>query len=162
MGLDSARADRIAALVLFVLGMAMLWGGWSMDRLEIRQIHPASIPGLVPMLLGAVMALCAGLLWLGARDPQGGGAEPEGEVSWSNAYWALALCLVYALLLVGRLPFFWATAIFVAAFAGLFGWRDAENPPSRWRIALTASVYAVLISGAISALFRYGFLVRLP
>jgi putative tricarboxylic transport membrane protein len=160
MNFASARADRVAAVVLFALGIAMLYGGYGMDRLEIRQIHPASIPGLVPMLLGAVLAVCAVLLYAGARD-DAGGAQAEG-VSWPNAGIALGLCLVSALGLVGRVPFFWATAIFVAAFAGTFLWRDAEAAPRPARVALVALVFGIAAAGAISVLFRYGFLVRLP
>ena len=160
MTFESARADRVAAVLLFALGIAMLYGGYTMDRLEIRQIHPASIPGLVPMLLGGVLAVCATLLFAGAReDAESDAAE---GVSWSNVGIALALCLGYALGLVGRVPFFLATAIFVAAFAGTFMWRDADPRPSPARVTVISVVYAVAISGAISALFRYGFLVRLP
>lgn len=160
MRLDSANADRVAAVLLFALGVAMLWGGYTMDRLEIRRIHPGSIPGLLPMLLGAVLAGCSVLLYLGARDDPD--ARPAEGVSWPNAGIALALCLVYGLGLVGRLPFFWATAIFIAAFAALFTWRDAEARRSPVRTALVAIAFGFVVSGAISALFRYGFLVRLP
>ena len=160
MRFESARADRVAAVVLFALGIAMLYGGYTMDRLEIRQIHPASIPGLVPMLLGGVLAVCAVLLFLGAREDPDAPA-PEG-VSWPNAGIALLLCLLYALGLVGRVPFFWATALFIAAFAGAFGWRDAPGAARPLRIAVVSVAYSLAVSGAISALFRYGFLVRLP
>ena len=159
MRLDSARADRIAAVVLFVLGIAMLYGGYAMDRLEIRQIHPASIPGLVPMLLGAVLAICAAMLFAGAREAD----EPAPEnVSWANAGIALGLCLVYAVVLVGRVPFFPATAAFVAVFAGVFRWRDARETASPARVAVLSAVFGIAVSAAVSALFRYGFLVRLP
>ena len=67
MDFNSPRADQVAAVVFFLLGMAMLVGGYTMDRLEIRQIHPASIPGLVPMILGAVMMFCASFLYANAR-----------------------------------------------------------------------------------------------
>ena len=158
MHFDSARADRITAIVLFALGAAMLYGGYTMDRLEIRQIHPASIPGLVPMLLGGVLALCALLLFLRASD----GGAGVAVASWSSVALALGVCLAYALGLVGRVPFFWATAVFVAAFAALFVWRDAAGEGRLvWRLAL-AVVFGFLVSGGISALFRYGFLVRLP
>ncbi|MBD3625750.1 MAG: hypothetical protein HUJ24_10345, partial [Rhodobacteraceae bacterium] len=46
MRFDSPAADRVTAAVLFALGAGMSYGGYVMDRLEIRQIHPASIPGL--------------------------------------------------------------------------------------------------------------------
>jgi putative tricarboxylic transport membrane protein len=160
MTFDSARADRVAAVVLFALGIAMLYGGYTMDRLEIRQIHPASSPGLLPMLLGGVLAVCAVLLFAGARD-DGEGAAVEG-VSWPNVGIALVLCLVYALGLVGRMPFFVATAIFIAAFAGVFAWRDADGARRPVRIVLFSLAFGIVVAGAISALFRYGFLIRLP
>ncbi|CAN0603617.1 unnamed protein product, partial [Ectocarpus sp. 12 AP-2014] len=50
MTFDGNTADRLTAVVLCLLGLAMTWGGFEMDRLEIRRIHPASIPGLVPMI----------------------------------------------------------------------------------------------------------------
>lgn len=162
MRLDSARADRIAAIVLFALGIAMLSGGYTMDRLEVRQIHPASIPGLVPMLLGAALAICASLLFVGARDDADAPAPAPDAVSWHNAGAALGVCLIYAVGLIGRMPFFWATALFVAAFVALFTWRDAEEPVRRTRVAAGAIVFGIAVAGAVSALFRYGFLVRLP
>ena len=55
-------ADRITALVLVGLGVAMFWGGFVMDRLEVRQIHPASIPGLMPMGLGMLTVVCGVVL----------------------------------------------------------------------------------------------------
>ncbi len=168
MTLDSARADRVTAVLLFLIGAAMLAGGWSMERLEIRRIHPASIPGLVPMILGGLLAICAILLFAGARGrehaeaPVAGAVDPD-AVSWRSAGLSLLLCLVYAVGLVGTLTFFWATAIFVAAFAFLFapareagqGWRDPRA------LALSAG-FGLAVAAAISVLFRYAFLVRLP
>jgi putative tricarboxylic transport membrane protein len=162
MQFESPRADRITAVVLFVLGVAMLMGGYTMDRLEIRQIHPASIPGLVPMILGAVLALCAGLLYAGAGSAAAEEPPEAGAVSWSDLWVTLALALGFALVLVGRLPFFWAAAIFIAAFVGWFSWREAATSNARLRAGVWAVGFALLASGVISGLFRYGFLVRLP
>ena len=53
-----AKADLLTGVVLLALGLAMLYGGFAMDRLTIRQIHPASIPGLVPVGLGLALAVC--------------------------------------------------------------------------------------------------------
>ena len=55
MSLNSPVADRVTAAVLFLLGAGLSWGGFTMDRLEVRQIHPGSIPGLVPMILGVAL-----------------------------------------------------------------------------------------------------------
>jgi putative tricarboxylic transport membrane protein len=162
MQFESPRADRITAVVLFVLGVAMLIGGYTMDRLEIRQIHPASIPGLVPMILGAVLALCAGLLYAGAGSAAPAEPPAPDAVSWPDLWVTLALALGFALVLVGRLPFFWAAAIFIAAFVGWFSWREAATTNARLQAGVWAVGFALLASGVISGLFRYGFLVRLP
>ena len=153
MRLNSARADRVTAVILLGLGIAMVWAGWTMDRLEVRRIHPASIPGLVPMLLGVALALCGGLLFRSARDPEANAAQG----SLADLGWAATLCLAYAMVLVGNLPFVLATAIFVAAFLVLFD-RDRALGPR----FVTALLYGGGVAAAVAALFRYAFLVRLP
>ncbi len=152
MRLDTARADRVTALALAALGLALLRAGYTMDRLEARHIHPASIPGLLPMILGAVLALCALLLFLGARDPD----EPAERGSWRDAGVALAWSAVYALVLVGRVPFYAATAVYVAGFILAF---DRSPLPRRTFFAVG---FGIAAAAAIGALFRYAFLVRLP
>ena len=160
MRLDSARADQVSALVFFVLGVAMAIGGYTMDRLEVRQIHPASIPGLVPMILGGLLALCAIGLWLGARKREDGPASDD--VSMKNLGFAGLYTVVYALGLVGRMPFELATGIFITVFVLHFTHeRLAEGRhPAVW--IGSAVLYAVICSAAVAALFRYAFLVRLP
>ena len=160
MRLDSARADQVTALVFFVLGVAMAIGGYTMDRLEIRQIHPASIPGLVPMILGGLLALCAVALYFGARKREDG--PDAGDVSLHNLGFAALYTVVYALGLVGRMPFELATGIFITVFVLHFTReRLAEGRhPALWIGG--ALLYAVICSAAVAALFRYAFLVRLP
>ncbi|MEM8570702.1 MAG: tripartite tricarboxylate transporter TctB family protein [Pseudomonadota bacterium] len=159
-----ADADRVTALILFTLGLAMLAGGWTMDRLEIRRIHPASIPGLVPMILGGCLALCAALLWRSAsRAKASSESEPFlGGGSWSRLVTTAGICLVYALILVGWLPFFWATALFVTAFALIFSWPSEPDLRPRIRAALGAAGLGVAIAFGTSVLFQEMFLVRLP
>lgn len=149
-----ATADRVTALVLAGLGLAMLAGGWTMDRLEIRQIHPASIPGLVPMILGGLLTLCAALLWRSAEA----GAAFMADGSWRRLAITGGLTLAYALGLVGTLPFLWATFVFVAAFALVFSWAETTAPRA---IAFALGLGAVVAVGT-SALFSEVFLVRLP
>ena len=160
MRLDSARADQVSALVFFVLGVAMAIGGYTMDRLEVRQIHPASIPGLVPMILGALLAVCAVGLWLGARQREDG--PDTDDVSLGNLGVATFYTVTYALGLVGRMPFELATGIFITVFVLHFTYeRLAEGRhPAVW--IASAVIYAAICSAAVSALFRYAFLVRLP
>jgi len=166
MSFDSPLADRITAVVLFALGVAMLAGGYTMDRLEIRQIHPASIPGLVPMILGATMMICAISLFVGASrrvhentaaDEGAGGGE-----SWGRLAIVAGLSTFYALVLIGRLPFFVSTAIYVGVFIVCFTWPARGTAIQKLRSVGFALIFALAMAGAISALFLYGFLVRLP
>ena len=169
------RADFITAVVLITLGLATLYGAWTMDRLEIRRIHPASAPGLVPGGLGLVIAICGALLLI--RSIKLGGHLPlSGEGSFGH--WlrsiearrlalAVVLCLIYPLILVGWLPFWLATGLFVFAFIVAFEWspQDGEAPPSSARrrsILAWAAVQAVLVAVIVSIVFQEVFLVRLP
>ena len=152
--MGATNADRITAVILFLVGAAMLYGGFTMDRLEVRQIHPASIPGLVPMILGAALMLCAGLLFRASRPAQPGTGESG---STGNLLIAAALSVFYAVVLVGRVPFVVATAAYITAFILIF-----TAGPTRWRRVLFAAAFAGIFAAAIAALFRFGFLVRLP
>ena len=154
-----AFADRITSVVLFALGAAMLYGGLVMDRLEIRQIHPASIPGLVPIMLGVILMVCAVALYLSTRGKDEGEPEP---VNWTNLTVAGIWSTVFALGFVGRLPFVAAVAIYVFGFVLFFGWpRDASTGRKLAVTALSAG-FAIAFAFGVSTLFRYGFLVRLP
>lgn len=157
---DPRTADRLTGLVLLLLGISMLIGGYTMDRLEIRQIHPASIPGLVPMGLGAAMIICSLLLIASAGTDH---ETPAEKGSFKNLLISLALCLGYAVGLLGHLPFVVATGLFIFVFSLYFTWTDSDSTP-RPRLQLIAliALFSVLFSGAISLLFQYGFLVRLP
>ncbi|MBL4813509.1 MAG: tripartite tricarboxylate transporter TctB family protein [Rhodobacteraceae bacterium] len=153
-------ADKAMAFVLIALGLAMLWGGYVMDRLEVRNIHPGSIPGLLPMVLGVLITLCGGLLYVTSAKDDPSGAIDFGNIS--NLLWAAALCGAFAILLVGKLPFYIATFVFITAFAARFTYDKAHSPRQRGQKLLAAVVMGLVFSGLISALFRYAFLVRLP
>jgi len=169
MRFDSPAADRLTALVFLAIGAAMLWGGWTMDRLEIRQIHPSSIPGLVPMFLGAALMLAAVLLFLSASRavrepvaPESDGQTEANKASVLNFALAAVWSTFYALALVGRMPFGVATGIYIAGFSVWFGWPRDGDTAKRVRWVVLSLVFAGVMATAISVLFRYGFLVRLP
>lgn len=160
-------ADRITALFLAVLGLSMAVGGYTMDRLEIRNIHPGSIPGLVPMILGALMVICAALLWRSAAQAGSSEDAPDTGLTFADGSWprlglTAALCLIYALVLVGWLPFLWATALFVFGFAVIFGWPTPDSPRNPLRVVAVAAVLSLIMSWGTSYMFSELFLVRLP
>lgn len=143
----------------------MLVGGYTMDRLEIRQIHPLSIPGLVPMILGALLAICSILLWHSAREKSADVEADEGVMSggsWVRLGMTAGLTVFYAVVLVGNLPFFWATAIFITAFNGIFSWPVDGDRRARVRTAVVAIGFGLAVSLAVGLLFEKVFLVRLP
>ena len=168
-----ALADLVTGALLFVLSVAVVYGAWTMDRLEIREIHPLSVPGLTPGLLGIALAVASLLLILKAARSFGslsseaaaGTEAGESDAEPRSAYrltLAVALCLTYALGLVGRIPFWLATALFVTSFIALFEWERGGTPARR----LTRLVWAVSLGVAtgliVSFAFRDMFLVRLP
>jgi putative tricarboxylic transport membrane protein len=161
------RADLYTAPILFLLGAAMIYGGWTMDRLEIRQIHPASIPGLTPILLGIALAIASIVLFIQARaqslvsETSQLDAQPASE-SRRDLIVAAVLCSLFSIGLVGRIPFPVATAVFIAAFVFAFEADPGKGRAHLFKIAVVAIALGAIISAAMSILFRYAFLVRLP
>jgi putative tricarboxylic transport membrane protein len=162
------RVDLVTAAVFFVAGVAIIYASWLMPtyREQLGQAYTA--PGLVPGLYGIVIVLLA--LWLAARSLGRGALRPQEKAprakreGYSNARLALAtaLCLVYAVGLVGRLPFWLATAIFVFLFILLFEWRRDFLWSERLRPIATALVVGVATGWAVYLVFERVFLVRLP
>lgn len=158
-----ALADRLTAIVFFALGLALLIGGWTMDRLEIRHIHPASIPGLVPMILGALLAICSILLFRSSfTDVERGSIPMMTGGSWVRLGLTAILCTGYALGLVGWLSYFWATAIFTTAFCLVFSFPLDGDRRAKVTSVVGALILGIGVAYGSSILFRELFLVRLP
>jgi uncharacterized membrane protein YwaF len=161
------RADLITAIVFIVLGAAILYASWTMPRLEVRRIHPMTVPGLVPGLLSFALLVCGGILaWRSVRAPAPRGWLILRETALSHeavrALVVAALALVYTLGLVGTLPFWAATAVFVFAFILVFEVWLAE-PRKSWRTSLPWALgLAVVIAAVVTLVFERAFLVRLP
>jgi amino acid permease len=163
-----ARADLITGAVLAAFGIAAIVESWNMPRLEERSINPWTVPGLVPGLLGVIIAMLGVILAVrsvlaGGMRPGPADADPAEARAGRHRFWlCLILCLVYAILLVGRLPFWLATVLFVFAFIAAFEWRRDDPPRARTVKWVIAGVIAVLCTVTISYSFEYLFLVRLP
>jgi putative tricarboxylic transport membrane protein len=65
---------------------------------------------------------------------------------------------VYAGLLIGRAPFWLATALFVACFV----WQFTPDDATQRRRLTVALIAGVLTSAVVTLVFQYVFLVRLP
>jgi hypothetical protein len=161
------RADFLAGLVFVALGLAALVESLRMPRFEERAINPYTVPGLVPGALGAIILLLGAVLVL--RSIRAGGWRVAGgDGSWTQdpglrrLLLAVGLCLAYAAGMVGHLPYWLATFLFVAGFVTLFEWPLATNRGDRTRRLVLAVVFGGLVSAAVSFVFRDLFLVRLP
>ena len=164
--IDRRTVDSAVASILMVAGLAQLWGGFSMDRLEIRRIHPASIPGLVPMFLGAAMFILALIVFMASRrtpSAQAGDTENTIGIAEIRSFVVVVLLAgIYALGLVGNIHFWLASALFVFTFIMVAEWQRLETGAARLRMGAIAAIIAISVTGGISYMFETGFLVRLP
>lgn len=176
------------AIGWIALGIAIAIGAWRMDRLTQMNIEPWSAPGLVPGLLGVLIALFgAALAWRERASRRAGGAgvsaapsvptdaplpdctaglpdaaEPPAASAWRIVP-TVALCAVFVFGLLGRgLPFMATSALL------MFTWITMLRM-SEWRAAgrvgrgLAGTATIALVAGLlISHLFQDVFLVRLP
>jgi len=159
------NADLIMAVFLAVLGLAMFVGGLQMDRLEVRHIHPASIPGLVPIILGLFMLLCAGLLFRSSITKGQSEAADSSKIrgnSTKNLLITLLCCLVFALVFVGNLPFIVSSTLFISVFGMTFSWPAKAGKRAKIKSVCISIIVGVTAGTLISVMFQYGFLVRLP
>lgn len=165
-----AKADFVTGLVFIALGIATVVASVEMPRFAELDVNTYTAPGLVPGVLGVVILVLGGVLFL--RAAHAGGwrlAERTAQATpWRThpgmrrVLLSVALCLLYAAGLLGRLPFWLATFLFVAAFVILFEWPLAADRSDRLRRVAFAIVLGAVISAATSFVFQEIFLVRLP
>jgi putative tricarboxylic transport membrane protein len=162
------RVDLWTAAVFLAAGVAIVYASWLMPTFREQLGQAYTAPGLVPALYGIIIAVLA--LWLAARSigrgvlrPRTGGLRAPRE-GYSNARLVLAaaLCLVFAVGMVSRLPFWLATAIFIFFFIMLFEWRRGQPWRARARPMATALVTAAVTGLLVVLVFERVFLVRLP
>lgn len=162
-----ARADLLIAIFFVLLGLAVIYGSWTMPRLEQRHIHPATVPGLVPFMLGIALTLCGAMLGLkAARTPASGGWRTLlglfPTLAGARVLALIGLALFHTLVLMGRIPFWAAAALFMFSFIVIFElWLTHERKP--WQRTLLWAVGIALVAGlGIHFAFERIFLVRLP
>ncbi|HSV45154.1 MAG TPA: tripartite tricarboxylate transporter TctB family protein [Ramlibacter sp.] len=162
----SPRSDLISGGVWMVIGVAIAIGSWTMDRLEKQGVPAFAAPGLVPGVLGVLIALTA--LAIVLRSVRRGALRPEGRGvrgAWTpgRAGLALVLCLGFAAGLVGHgLPFWAAASIYLFLHIFLLQWPERRAANQLARGVAVAAAVALGAGVAIAMLFQYAFLVRLP
>ena len=165
-------AERIGGLIWFVFGVAVVYGSWTMDRLESLNIPLATVPGLVPGLQGLGFIAFALILLFRSRPPQvatsfaGAGeaaASDDEVVHWKRILTSWALCVSYGAVLIGSGVHYWALTV-AFLFVHVMLLDDTEQVPARptLRRTIVAAIMALTIATIVTLIFRYVFLVRLP
>jgi putative tricarboxylic transport membrane protein len=162
------RRDLWTAAAFLALGLAIVSLAWSMPTYTEQKGEIFTAPGLVPGIYGLVITALS--IWLAVRSLRRGAlweratpheAGPDGT---SNLRLALAagLGLLFCVGLIGRMPFWAATAVFVTAFIALFEWRAGAPWGLRLKLLATALLQGVLTGLAVMLVFQKIFYVRLP
>lgn len=164
------KADFITSIVLLVFAFTVTWMALSMPRLEEKNINPYTAPGVVPGILGVIIFILALIMFVRTlrssdflpKIEKGNLKSLLKDAGTMRLSVSLALCLVYALILIGNIPYILATFVFVFAFILCFDLKFDAAQGSRKRIIIVALIEAVLTAAAVSAAFEYLFLVDLP
>jgi hypothetical protein len=162
----SPFADLISGGIWLALAIGIVILSLKMDRLTHLQASIYTAPGLVPGLLGLALAIMGVLLIL--RSVRAGAiAQAQFPAFNPRDHWrlltALALCLTFALGLLGSgLPFWLAAAIFVAVFIFIFQFSERKASGTLVRGAAFAALFGLICGGVVHYTFQDLFLVRLP
>ncbi len=158
------QVDLWTAAVLLCFGLGVMALAWRMPTF-VEQSHTGlTAPGIVPGFHATVISILAILLGLRAlrrgalhRATQGRALEPgDGR----RLLTAAILGVLYAGVMVGRLPFWAASALFVFAFTAAFEWE--LGPERRIRRLAEAAALGLGTGIVVMMVFEKVFLVRLP
>ena len=164
------RADAVTGAVLVVLGLMVAFESWRMPTYTQFGNSIWSAPGVVPGLVGLVLALLGAILASRGLAGMRAGAtgEPAERGAWARVGVTFGLCVLFAGVAVGCIPFSIAAALFLFAFIALFDHLDGRvkgRTTDARTIAMRlgmAAVIAVIVSLAVTTVFEDVFLVRLP
>lgn len=164
----STRTDLILAAVFFVFAVAVISASLAMPTFTDQGTPAYVAPGIVPGFHGVVIGLLSVILAArsvarGALHPRAQADAPPGlRASLLRIALATVLAVGFAAGLIGRLPFWIASALFVFCFIMAFEYEP--RMPAR-RLLTNAAIAAGigLCTGVgISQLFERVFLIRMP
>jgi len=153
-----------------VFGFSITIMSINMPRLEEKDINPYTAPGVVPAFLGVVITLMAFVLFIRTivkKDFLPRFHKDSLQANFTDPanirlLITTVLCLLYALVLIGRLPYVISTFLFILAFILLFELKYDSVKESAKKIILKATIQSVITTAAVASSFKYLFLVDLP
>lgn len=164
------KADLITGLLLIIFSLTIIEESWRMPRLEQLGVHPSSVPGLVPGMLGVILLILGAVLTVRSFR-RGGyrlGINREGLVRTlllpGNLHLlvTLVLSIGYASFMIGNMPYWLATGLFTFSFIAVFEWRPDADRRARVRALAIAAIIAIAVSWIVTWTFANLFLVTLP
>jgi hypothetical protein len=162
------RSDFIASIAWMVLGAAIAVMSYNMDRLENQDVPPYAVPGLLPFFLGLAFIFFGGLMlirsWQRGALARGAHLAPGMTAAERKRFLlVLALCLAFAILLVGHgLPFWLAATVFVSATILVLQWQQRKAAGQLLRGFAISVVIGLGAGFGVTLVFQYIFLVTLP
>lgn len=164
------KADFITSIILIAFGIGVFVLSIQMPRFEEQGVNRFSVPGIVPGVLGVIIGvlgvvlLVRSILRKGYRLAVSGQSARAFFSAEMTKRFALTILIsaAYAVGLVGRIPYSFATIIYVTAFIIVFEYKWKESFRSQWKRVLMAVIVGVLTGTIVSAVFRFLFLVDLP
>ncbi len=151
------RSDLWGGAVWIAVGAAIVFESLRMERFESMGATVYTYPGFVPGLIGALVALLGLMLMVRGWRERAVAADAQALFN-ARVLITLGLALTYCLVLLTRVHFVLATAVFVAAFTYLF----TDPTQARARRLLVAGASGLVTSLVVFFVFQEIFLVRLP
>jgi len=159
---DMNKADFFTSIFLFLLGLIVFIISIRMPTFRELGANPYSAPGIVPMILGVIIAIMGAILFTRSviRKAYKISLSFQGlKLFFKNnsiKRFLIALFLsVFYVILLGKINYFLLTTIYIFLFVWSFELKTKKT-------LFFALIEAVLIAACISYVFRYLFLVTLP
>jgi len=178
-GKKMPKADFITSILLMVVSVYIIIESLNMPRFEHRNINPYTIPGLVPAVLGVIIAVLSVALFIRSIMYRGyilsskttaDAAETGSKKKWAffrkpetiRVLLTVGFCLLYAIILVGWVWYPIATFVYTFGFIAFFEYERGKPVSKQIKMFVIAAIEALLTAALVSVVFRYLFLIRLP
>ena len=163
------KADFYTSIVLIAFGITAIVFAFQMPGMTDDGQNPYSSPGLLPSILGMIIAGLGLIMFIRSLVRTKGKVGVSGQafktvftdIGTFRILVTIALCVLYALLL-GKLFFPVLTFIFVFVFIVLFEYDLKIEFKLQIKKIIIAAIVAAVTSVTIYMIFTYLFLVRLP
>ncbi|MBM3567819.1 MAG: tripartite tricarboxylate transporter TctB family protein [Alphaproteobacteria bacterium] len=163
-----SKRDFLAGVFFALLGLGIVAEAQRIPAMTSGGTGLYTWPGLVPSFHGAIVLLLSlALIWRSTR--QGGHRLGTGETVFERAgtpfrtmLVTLVLCLAFALVAVGRLPFWLASFAFLSASFIVLGWEEWRDAGTTRRSLVKVLAIAAAVAIGVHYVFQELFLVRLP